>query len=228
MTQQQSPDSGAYQGGQGGTPPPASTPPSTAPTGSTSSGQPASAWTTARQDTPVPGAAGLVYADVPNRIIALIIDAILLAIITTVVTAVLYGIIGQPVSFDLDLGVQFNFLPLIIGALVSLGISAAYYIYTWISLRASPGMKLLGMQVGNFPDGQTLSQEQAIKRWAALWGIPSIAQVVVLAPTIGGIIGLLTLLYWIYLLWTTAQSPTKQGLHDKFANSVVVKGARSV
>jgi hypothetical protein len=32
----------------------------------------------------------------------------------------------------------------------------------------------------------------------------------------------------IYLLYTTAQSPTKQGFHDKFVGSMVVKAARSV
>jgi len=32
----------------------------------------------------------------------------------------------------------------------------------------------------------------------------------------------------IALLVTTAQSPTKQGLHDKFAGTVVVKAARAV
>jgi uncharacterized RDD family membrane protein YckC len=224
MTQEQRPDPGSYQGGQ----PPAGTPPPQSPA-PPPSGQPPVGWApTSRPEQVVPGAAGLVYADVPNRIIALIIDAILLGIITFVVTAVLYGIVGQPVTFNLNTGFGFNILPLLIGALVSLAISAAYYIYTWTSLRASPGMKALGMQVGNFPDGATLTQEQAIKRWAALWGLSSISQVVVVAPTIGALVGLLTLGYLIYLLWTTAQSPTKQGFHDKFANSVVVKAARNV
>jgi uncharacterized RDD family membrane protein YckC len=219
VTQQQTPDPG-YPGGASSTPQ-GSTAPETS--------QPASAWTpSTRAETTVPGASGLVYADVPNRVIALIIDAILLAIITAVVTAVVYGIVGQPVAFNLQTGFSFNAVPLLIGAIVSLAISAAYYIFTWTSLRASPGMKVLGMQVGNFPDGATLTQQQAVRRWAALWGVPSIGQVVYVAPTIGAILGLLTFVYMIYLLYTTAQSPTKQGFHDKFANSVVVKAARAV
>ena len=32
----------------------------------------------------------------------------------------------------------------------------------------------------------------------------------------------------IALLVTTAQSPTKQGLHDQFAGTIVVKAARSI
>lgn len=187
------------------------------------------AWTqTAPQETPVPGAAGLVYADVPNRIFALIIDAIILGVITVIVTGVLYSIVGQPVVLSPSLEFSFNVLPLVVGAVVSLAISAAYYVYTWTTMRASPGLKVLGMQVGNFPDGATLTQEQAIRRWAALYGVFSIGQVVYVAPAIGGLLGLLSFAYAIYLLYTTATSPTKQGFHDKFANTVVVKAARTV
>lgn len=191
--------------------------------------EPAVAWTTtAPQQRPVPGAAGLVYADVPNRIIALIIDAVILGIITLIVNGIVYGIVGQPFTFTAAGGFGLSIVPLLIGAIVSLAISAAYYVYTWMNLRASPGQKLLGMQVGNAYDGKTLTQEQAIRRWGALYGPFAIGQVAVVAPTLGALIGLLTLGYAIYLLWTTAQSPTKQGFHDTFANTVVVKAARTV
>ena len=32
----------------------------------------------------------------------------------------------------------------------------------------------------------------------------------------------------IALLVTTAQSPTKQGLHDRYAHTIMVKAARSI
>ena len=42
-------------------------------------------------------------------------------------------------------------------------------------------------------------------------------------------LGLVIAIGWpIYLLMTTAQSPTKQGLHDIFAHTMVVKAARAV
>jgi hypothetical protein len=107
-------------------------------------------------------------------------------------------------------------------------ISAIYWIYSWTRMRGSPGQKLLGMQVGNFPDGATLTQDQAIRRWIALGGPLPLVQALNPLPGLGLIIGLAAFAYFIYLLWSTAQSPTKQGFHDKFANSVVVKAARSV
>lgn len=191
-------------------------------------GQPAVNWGPAsRPETPVPGTAGLVFADVPNRVIGLIIDAIILAIITAVVTAVLYGIVGSPITFT-PTGVGFSIVPLLIGTIISLAISAAYYVYTWTTMRASPGHRVLGMQVGNFPDGQTLTRDQAIRRWAVLFAPFSVSQIFYVAPAIGGLVGLATLGYAIYLLYTTAKSPTKRGFHDVFANTVVVKAARAV
>jgi uncharacterized RDD family membrane protein YckC len=70
--------------------------------------------------------------------------------------------------------------------------------------------------------------EQAIKRWIALGAPFGIAQALNPLPGLGFILGLAALGWFIALLVTTAQSPTKQGLHDQYANTVVVKSARAV
>jgi uncharacterized RDD family membrane protein YckC len=196
-------------------------------------------WTaqlTSREATP--GPAGLYYADVPNRIIALIIDAILLAIVSAVIGVVLYAIFGSPTTIDTipdqtsPLGFRFethtNFLATLITTIVGLAISAGYYIYMWTRMRGTIGQRALGMQVGNAADGATMTTEQAVRRWLALGGVFSLAQFLNPLPGIGLLIGLLSFVWVIALLVTTAQSPTKQGLHDQFANTIVVKAARSV
>ena len=45
---------------------------------------------------------------------------------------------------------------------------------------------------------------------------------------LGVIASLVSLVWFIALVVTTAQSPTKQGLHDRYAHTMVVKAARSV
>ena len=161
------------------------------------------------------GPAGFVYADVPNRAIAYIIDAIILGIVNLVAFAILAGI-----------GVNF-FASLVLTA-VSLVISGAYFLYTWTAMRGTVGMKALGMQVGNAGDGKTLTMDQAVRRWIALGAPFSVAQAFNPLPAIGILIGLAAFAWFIFLLWTTYQSPTKQGFHDIFANTMVVKAARSV
>jgi uncharacterized RDD family membrane protein YckC len=181
---------------------------------------------------PVPGAAGFVYADVPNRIFALIIDGLILGVINIIISAIVAAVLGP--QYDIKLGangfptgeIETNFLSAAVTVLVGLAVSAVYWIYTWTKMRGSPGMRVLGMQVGNVPDGATLSQNQAIRRWVALGGPLPIVQALNQLPLIGTLIGLATLIYFVYLLYSTAKSPTKQGFHDKFANSVVVKSAR--
>ena len=185
---------------------------------------PVSGWQAPRP-APVPGAAGFTYADVPNRVIALIIDAIVLVVISVVI-GILLAAVG------LSTGGYFGTVNLGLGWLVytvvGFLINAVYFIYSWTSMRATLGMRALGMQVGNAFDGKTLTMDQASRRAVALWGPSTVAQFFNGFAAIGPVLGLLAFLWVIYLLYTTAVSPTKQGFHDKFANSVVVKAGRMV
>jgi uncharacterized RDD family membrane protein YckC len=188
-------------------------------------------WTKALTSTaPQPGPAGFFYADLPNRIIAYIIDIIILAVAGIVVGIVL-GTIGlNIVTIDLNSAgvVSYNYIAALVYGVIGLAISAGYFIYTWTSMRATIGMRVLGMQIGNAADGATLTMDQAIRRWLAVGGWVSIVQFLNPLPLIGVVIGLLAFLYVIYLLYTTASSPTKQGFHDVFAHTMVVKAARAV
>jgi uncharacterized RDD family membrane protein YckC len=223
-------------GPEPGTTPTPETPPPAAP-----APPPATDWasaTTPRPAATVPGQAGLVYADVPNRVIAQIIDAIIVGIVLVIVGLILSSIFGapqtvtvvqdaaQPLGFRTD--VSTNLVSLLISTIVGVAVSAGYYIYTWTAMRGTIGQRALGMQVGNAADGATLTMEQAVKRWLALGGVFALAQLLQPLPALGILIGLASLVWVIALLVTTAQSPTKQGLHDRFAGSVVVKAVRTV
>jgi uncharacterized RDD family membrane protein YckC len=169
----------------------------------------------------VPGAEGFVYADVPNRIIALIIDAVVLLLINIIV-AIPLGIIGLSGGIGSP---RFDIAQIVAGV-IGFAITVAYFFYMWTQSRATVGMRLLGMQVGNAFDGRTITTDQAIRRAVALWGPSTVAQFFVGAAVVGPLLGLLALAWVFYLLYTTATSPTKQGFHDKFANTVVVKAMR--
>lgn len=164
------------------------------------------------------GPQGFVYADVPNRAIAYIIDLIVLFLIYVVV-----GIVLASIGLSIGGALSGSY---VIFALVGLVISGIYFWFTWTRMRGTIGMKALGMQIGNAVDGKTITNEQAIRRWIALGAPFSIAQALSPIPSIGAALGLLALVWFIYLLYTTAKSPTKQGFHDVFAKTMVVKAAR--
>lgn len=197
------------------------------------------AWTASLTSTaPTPGPAGLFYADVPNRIGALIIDYIILFVVGIIGSIILYAILGNPTKvvtvadpnafLGIRVDTETNYLSALVFAAFNIVISAGYFIYTWTAMRGTVGMKVLGMQVGNQTDGATITMDQAIRRWLALGGIFSLVQALNTLPLLGLLIGLLSLVWVIVLLVTTAQSPTKQGFHDKFAGTMVVKAARSL
>jgi uncharacterized RDD family membrane protein YckC len=180
--------------------------------------------------TPPPAApmSGLVYADVPNRAVAYIIDAIIVAIIAGIVNSILGGLGLNAVTVDSNLQVSVNFVGVIIQGIVSLAISAGYFIYTWTAMRATVGMRVLGMQIGNAGDGRTLTTDQAIRRYLAISAPGILAQVLFPLPALGFLVGILAFVWFIYLIYSTAQSPTKQGWHDVFAHTQVVKAAKTV
>ena len=210
---------------QAPTPPPQAPAPQATPI----STQPA--WMTSMTSTaPVAGPAGFFYADIPNRAIAYIIDAIILFVGFLIVAAVLGGIGLHTVTLDFTSPSFGSYNPiagLIYGA-VNLAISVAYFVYTWTAMRGTVGMKALGMQIGNAQDGATISMDQALRRALVLFGVGAVAQALGGWPGLGILFSLAAFGWFIYLLYTTAVSPTKQGFHDKFANTMVVKAARSV
>ena len=171
---------------------------------------------------------GLVYADVPNRAIAFIIDAILLGVIGLVVGAILGGLGLTTGTLNADLSFTVNPVGVLVQGIINLIISAGYFIYTWTSMRATVGMRALNMQIGNAGDGKSLTTEQAVRRYLAIWGPNLLAQIFSPVPLISLVLGLIALGWVIYLIYTTANSPTKQGWHDVFANTQVVKAAKSV
>ena len=227
----------AWQPTPAAPPPPAAAPPAGPGAGAPPPQMPAWASQITSREV-VAGPAGLFYADVPNRIFALIIDYIILFVIGLILGIIVYSIVGSPTKVvevqdpNSLLGVRFdtqtNYISSLLFAAVSIAISASYFIYTWTTMRATVGQKVLGMQVGNQSDGATLTMDQAVKRWLALGGIFSLTQALNPIPLLGLLIGLASIAWVIFLLITTAQSPTKQGWHDKFAGTIVAKAARAV
>lgn len=173
-------------------------------------------------------ASGLVYADVPNRIIAYILDAILVGIFTFIVGVILAGLGLTAVKVNSDLSVSVDYVAAAIQGILGLLISAGYFIYTWTRMRGTLGMRALGMQIGNAGDGATMTTGQGVRRYVALSAPAILAQVFTGIPLIGAVISLAGLIWYVWLLYSTAQSPTKQGWHDTFANTQVVKAARAV
>jgi uncharacterized RDD family membrane protein YckC len=157
----------------------------------------------------VPGAPGLEFAGALPRFVAYFIDGFLLGIVSGIITSTLFALAPGTGAASVS------------SSVIGVAINAVYFVGLWTSGdKATLGMRLLKLQVGNAFDGRQIDANQAIRRWLALgsW-LPAVA----FNPALAGLAGLVGFLWVIVLLVTTVSSPTKQGIHDRIANTAVVQ-----
>ena len=162
-------------------------------------------------------APGLTWADIPSRFVAYVIDTFLVAFTGGVIIGVLGAGSTAPGQIDND--------PTGGGLLsiVSTLVGAAYFVLSWSGgRRATLGQRVFRIQVGNAFDGQPLTTTQAFKRWIGLGSVIGLLAVIP-SPSLYAAASLAELVWTVVLLISTSTSPTKQGLHDRFANSAVVR-----
>jgi len=152
----------------------------------------------------------LAPATVVTRVIAYIIDAIILFICGIIILGLIIN----------DVTVVGSITRAIIYAVLGF----LYFGYTWTAWRASPGQRILGLMTVDATSGAALTWNQATKRWAYLFG-PSVLNSLLQFGGLSFLVSLLLIGYAIFLLYTTATDPQKQGFHDKQANTLVIAKA---
>ncbi len=175
--------------------------------------------------TPAPGPGGLRYADLPNRIMALLIDIVVLSLIGSVLTLV-FDVISDPGAID-SAGGELDIPAFTFVLVLQLALSFAYFGGLWTLTGATAGMRLLGLRIGDEADGRAISWRQSLIRWLIL-GLPALlSSLAVYVPNaIGLILGALGVAWLLLLLYTMAQSPAKQGLQDRYAHTILFKVRR--
>lgn len=162
------------------------------------------------------------FADTVSRFVAYFIDSIIVSIVAWIIAAVL----GLGRTTVTQAGTTTNAMYTVSGAAFLVPfvlVSFVYFVFFWTGgRRATPGQQLFKLQVGNAFDGKALSADQAVRRWLAFG---TFLGLFVVLPTVYPLASLIELVWAIALLVTTVRSPTKQGLHDRFANTAVVRPA---
>lgn len=160
----------------------------------------------------LPGAEGLVIAGVFSRVVAYCVDLLFLGSISLAASAAL-GTLTERRASDASL---------ILGA-IFVALDLVYFVGLWTSpWRGTLGMRLMQLGVLDVASARRISVNDAILRWLALSGAVSI---LTLVPDVGPTISLLSLVWLMVLLVTTYSNPLHQGLHDRWARSVVVQPA---
>jgi hypothetical protein len=184
-----------------------------------------------RGGAPADGATTYVYADVPNRLVGIAIDAVLLSLLVFIGAVALSAAFGPVVRFDLDAyTASVDERLAVANAVLSLALGSVYFVGSYLLLRASPGHLMLTMSLRPLEPAERLSLASAVVRWlllAAPFGLASV--VTTIAAGVADLVAAVVVAAWyVVLLVTTARHPAKQGLHDRLARTIVVKRARAV
>ncbi|MEI7742384.1 MAG: RDD family protein, partial [Chloroflexota bacterium] len=169
---------------------------------------------------PVPGS--LKFAGVLPRLLAYWLDGFLVSIASLLVGLVIAAVVGLPNLFATDGSslAALSSTSALINVVLELGLTFLYFVGFWTSAgRATPGMRLFHIQIGQAADGRALTVSQAALRWVAL-GTPISALAIV--PVIGGLSGLISVVWSLVLFVSTATSDSRRGVHDNIAGTALV------
>lgn len=176
-------------------------------------------------------APGLEYATTGVRVVAYIVDGIILGAVSGAIAGAfglgwlsMFGLDMLPgEGFGVGVGAVFGFgafglawFGWLAWITVTTIVSGVYFVGLWTRNGATVGQLLFGLEVRNASDGARLGQDRAIRRWAFL-------TVPVLSSLPG--LGLFVFIYQLFLLGSTSSDPAKQGFHDRQAGTVVVRRA---
>ena len=182
-----------------------------------------------------PGREGYVIAGMGARLVAYFIDSVIVSIIPTVLTLLVVdytGMMRQAIEAA-EVGTpaaQTSFVmtvtpELILVTLISVAIQFLYFVGFWTSgARATPGMRGLRMQVVDAATGSGMSLVAATKRFILL-GAP--LALLILVPALQSAAGIAQFALSLFLFFTAITNDRRQGLHDKWANSLVIRSTTS-
>ena len=157
----------------------------------------------------VPGAPGLEFIGAIPRLAAHAIDLVAISITFVALAYILFFVLYAASG-------SMSVLPVVV--VVGVAVDGAYFIGFWRT-KATPGMRVFDLQIGHAADGRRLGIGGALRRWVVLGSwlmIVGMAALPIWLP------GALALLWSTVLVVTIALSPTRQGLHDRIANTAVV------
>jgi uncharacterized RDD family membrane protein YckC len=175
-----------------------------------------------------------VYGDVPGRLVAYAVDAVVLSVLMFAGLVVVGAILGPTVRFSqptdvLRLRLTVVYERAVLDAVVAAAISLVYFVGSWLGLGGSPGQRLLGMRLRAASGSARLSVGPALVRWIAFAAPPAAAAILgIVVPGLRASFALVVLVWQLILLLTTIASASKQGVHDRLAGSIVTRTARPV
>src|SRR5688572_6754506 len=171
-------------------------------------------WTAPDAGLPAAPVEGFVIAGIGSRLVAWLLDGLIVGLIAVLVGTLLIVVSGLTTAGD-------AILVSTALSVVILAIDFVYLVGFWTGpRRATPGMRLLALEIVDATSGAALTVRAAVIRWLAFGAFLSLLAAL---PVIGEISSWVLIGWSVFLLMTTAMSPVNQGIHDRWAGSAVMR-----
>lgn len=164
---------------------------------------------------------------VSRRLVAWVADILAVVVVVLIAAAIVSLVLGPTVVVDRDAPTAAGMMTVngglvVLNTLLSVGLSAAYFVIPWTSSGSSPGQRLLKIQVRSATGPGKLGLRRALVRWALLFPPFGVVSAMTAgAPVLSAAVWASAPLWYLVLLVGTLRNPAGQGLHDRIARSVV-------
>jgi uncharacterized RDD family membrane protein YckC len=140
------------------------------------------------------------YAGFVTRLVAYIIDQLIITGVISLVTVVA-GFVIQSLNINELIGAQeiARLIMVILSLLLIISFVILYYIGFWMLAGQTPGKRLMGLRIVR-TDGERITVGPAIRRWVGYW---------------------ISAILFLGYLWILVDD-RRQGFHDKLAGTLVV------
>ncbi|HEV8696218.1 MAG TPA: RDD family protein [Candidatus Limnocylindrales bacterium] len=166
------------------------------------------------------------YAHPIRRLVAYLVDGLVVAGLIFVAGSIATVILGPTVRFDVDGpdGLVLDRSRAVVNAILGTAISALYFVASWTRAGRTPGQALCNLRVAAVGDGSRLSVRDAVVRWVALGAPVALVSLVVRgSPAATAALTLAAAGWSAVLLVTTIFERRHRGLHDRLARSIVIR-----
>jgi uncharacterized RDD family membrane protein YckC len=161
------------------------------------------------------------------RLVAYMLDALVLVVAIYVVALILRAAIGPTLTFTDAAGVprvQIDRLHSVINSVAATLVAGVYFAGSWLRFGATLGQRLIGARVERVDGTGRLRPAQAVARWLLLGTPLGLISTVLGPPSALSVILVLAIAFWFALLFvSTARSRRKRGLHDRITGTTVVR-----
>jgi uncharacterized RDD family membrane protein YckC len=167
-------------------------------------------------------------ASFARRLVAFLLDGIVLAVAGFALLALVSVVAGPTVLIDPESAAmpvsEVRGWRVVLNAALLAALSGAYFVISWLRAGWTPGQRIFRIAVRGASPATGVGPRQAILRWALLGAPLGLASALTVSlPLLFLVVLVASFAWFVVLIVTTLFSRTRRGLHDRLSDTAVFR-----